>query len=135
MTSIPASRRAPRLVSDPGLVRLSIPVIVTPSMACCRLLARLLPTNPQMPVIRMRMSGCRRHAPLPSVHDFLEGLLQRTLDPPIGVVGAHLTEIRVIANVIADTVLIDVLVRHPTTRDRFGDLEGLEHRARIVLTA
>src|SRR5713101_6143183 len=85
--------------------------------------ARVLPANPQIPVTRtfMPMRGSRslhsgrgpspgsrarrRQTLLPGPHDFGHDLGQALRDGPLPVMGLHLAEIAVVADVIADPVL------------------------------
>src|SRR5579883_1470288 len=56
-------------------------------------------------------------------------------DPPVGIMRLHLPQIAVIADVIADSVLLQVAPLHRTAGDLFGHLERFENRAGVVLAA
>ncbi len=95
-------------VSLPRRLRLSIPTISASMNEPFRSLATWLPTNPQMPVTRMRMlSACRFSRP-PAIHDLLNNLAKRDLDLPTGVVRLELRQIGDVADVIADPRRVDV---------------------------
>src|SRR5512140_3728017 len=101
--------------------------------------AIVLPTQPQHPVTRTltgrpRPRGRSRHAPLPPAgHEVGEDLRERHADVPAGIVLAGLSEVAVVADVVADPVRLDVgrvLLPAGQGRDSF---ERLEDRARVRL--
>lgn len=68
----------------------------------------------------------------PRFDDLPDGFLQRLCDIPRRVVCTHLPEIGVIADVIADTVLLHVRENLRLAREFFSDLECLKDEDRRI---
>jgi len=89
---------------------------------------------------KFQVSSLRRHrvsrgAALPRLHDLSDRFPQALRDIPTWVVGLHLSQITVVADVIANAVLIHVGVLLGLAREPFGDLEGLEDGAAVLLAS
>lgn len=72
---------------------------------------------------------------LPSVHYLTNGLGKRYSDTPLGVMTSHFSQIAVVADVIANAILVGVAVFHGSARELFGDLKRFQYRATIGLSA
>src|SRR5580704_245975 len=125
VSATPASRRRARFNSEPGRMRLSIPRIESPSRRSNSPSASELPTKPQIPVIRSFIqaqsgpvgsssdsSSYISAAVHPTRGDLLENTRQAFVDVPRRIVSLHLAQVAVVANVIANAVLVHVAIAH-----------------------
>ncbi len=72
---------------------------------------------------------------MPRFHDFLDDITQGSSDSPTRIVGLHLSEVAVIADMIADPILLDVGVLLWLARELLNHGEGFENRAGIRFAA
>src|SRR4029453_13313857 len=75
--------------------------------------ASVAPTNPQTPVIRIRMMELTslRHQPLaPGGNDLLKDSRQAAGDPPLRIVRLHFPQIAVVTDVVTGARLVHVSV-------------------------
>src|SRR3989338_960681 len=93
-------------MSELGQLKLSMPMISNPSRVSCQHSVNKLPTN---------------------LRNFLKNLPERFGNSPVRVVGLHLAQVAVIANVISETVLVDIATPHFSARDLFDDHKGLKN--------
>jgi hypothetical protein len=71
---------------------------------------------------------------MPGRIDLLHRILNGLRELPGRIVGLHLRQVRVIANVITDPVLVDVFRDRFPTRDILNYLESFENRDRVRFT-
>ena len=71
---------------------------------------------------------------LPRLHDLSDRFLEALGDVPAGVVGLHLAQVAVVADVVADAVLVDVGILLFLTGELLGNRKGLEDGAGVLLT-
>src|SRR6266545_7952794 len=95
--------------------------------------ARVLPTNPQAPVIKTRMASSptltSRREPLPpGRHDFFHYVRQAARDVPIRIMRFHFRQVAVVADVIAAASLFDVGMPLFHARAPFGHRKGFQDR-------
>ena len=70
---------------------------------------------------------------LPRFHDLSDRFLEALGDIPAGVVGLHLAEVAVVADVVADAVLIHVGVLLFLAGEFLSDSKGLKDGAGVIL--
>src|SRR5579871_3147857 len=124
----PAALSRVRFVSAPGRARLSTPKISTSLRRSRRDRTKLLPTNPQIPVIRtfIRLGfGLRPQPGCPGRGDLLHNAVERLGDVPCWEMTFDLSQVAVVTDVIARAVLVDVHIPLRLAGDLFGDPEGL----------
>ena len=68
-----------------------------------------------------------RGATLSRLDDLPDRFLQALGDFPSGVVGLHLAKVAVVTNMVADTILIDIVILLSLARESLGNLEGLQN--------
>lgn len=71
---------------------------------------------------------------LPGFDDLADGFGEADGDVPRWVVGFHFPEVAVVADVVADAVLVHIGEGLFFSGEGFGDLEGFEDRAGILLS-
>src|SRR5262245_6074971 len=124
-----------RFRSLPARLRLSSPKTTTPGSARDSSIASVLPTKPHTPVIRI-LTGrlpCSGQPILPGCDDRLGDQGEILSDRPARIVGHHLGQVAVVADVIADAVLVHVGVSLSPAAHRFGQRERLQDGARVLL--
>lgn len=72
---------------------------------------------------------------LPGFDDLADGFGEADGDVPRRVVGFHFSEVAVIADVVADAVLVHIGEDLFVSGEGFGDLEGFENRAGVLFSA
>src|SRR5215469_595631 len=137
---MPMERRRPRFSSDPGRRRLSRPQTSADSIDSLKKRASDAPTNPQIPVIAIRiasaLSGSGNGKTLPPTGgNFLKDHWQCFGDFPSGIVFLHFAQIAVVTDVIANPVLIDVPPVHLSAGDIGSHAECFQNRAGVGFAA
>ncbi len=83
-----------------------------------------------------RLSTSKGLRPLfPRLDDLSDRFLKALGDVPAGVVCFHLPEVAVVADMVADAVLVDVGVLLRLARESLGDLERLKDGAAVLLAS
>ena len=70
----------------------------------------------------------------PGFDDLADGFGEADGDVPRGIVGFHFPEVAVVADVVADAVLVHIGEGLFLSGEGFGDLEGFEDRAGILFS-
>ncbi len=72
---------------------------------------------------------------MPSLHNLFKNIFECARDAPLRIVGLHFAQVAVIANVIADTVLLKVAALLRFASELFHRRKSFPDRARILLAA
>ena len=70
----------------------------------------------------------------PGFDDLADGFCEADGDVPRGIVGFHFPEVAVVADVVADAVLVHIGEDLFLSGEGFGDLEGFENRAGVLFS-
>src|ERR1039457_6234666 len=140
---MPRSRKPRRFVSLPARTRLSRPTISQSGHPSRRPRAMVLPTKPQMPVIRMRMwlslrlpvSSFWLQSFAPGGGDLIEDLREVARQVPLRIVRFHFAQVAVIADVVAAARLVQVSVDWLPAGAGLRHFKGFQDGAGVVLAA